>query len=121
MITNGSWCPASLQGTSGQAAAPMRGRREFLAGLAALGAGALLTDRSLSGQAANPRRIDVHQQLEYPTDTSRALRHGRIGQSGQYAGSENDRSGISNRVRDGHAVFRRCDDCSRVTRVRLHR
>ena len=66
MITNGSWGPASLQGTSGRAAAPMRGRREFLAGLASLGAGALLTDRDVSGQAVNPRRIDVHQHFVSP-------------------------------------------------------
>lgn len=41
-------------------------RRHFLAGLAALGAGALLPDRKLSGQGANARRIDVHQHFVSP-------------------------------------------------------
>ena len=44
----------------------IKSRREFLAGLAALGAGALLTNRDVSGQAANPRRIDVHQHFVSP-------------------------------------------------------
>jgi predicted TIM-barrel fold metal-dependent hydrolase len=43
-------------------------RRTVLGGLAALGAGALFTDRSASAQAAvnNPFRIDVHHHLSSP-------------------------------------------------------
>ena len=43
-------------------------RRQFLAGIAALGAGALVSDHKVAGQgpAANARRIDVHQHFVSP-------------------------------------------------------
>src|SRR5437867_7929492 len=57
-------------------------RREWLAGLAALGAGAVLPSDALSAQApaaANPRRLDLHHHFGSPRWIKRAAEAKRQG------------------------------------------